>query len=282
MIGPMVSTGEETYQRVLVPLDGSLPATSALHVGERLAARWGAELEVVTLIERSQIPSGVHHIIRRQVARINTKPKVQVRSLSYSVADDIAEEFDAVDGTFVVMSSWARGRTAGLVSNVAEDVFRLVRQPMLLTGPDVELDGEWPSGPLYITVDGSDFSEAVVTSAARWAVSIGAEVRLLTVIDPADVPAGINPVMESNELAGLAKELAPIVGGDVNYDVLHGSDPAEEIVDYARRYDASALAMSTHVRSGMSRLAHGSVTMDVVSHASCPVLIDRPTVDDHR
>lgn len=264
------------YRRVLVPLDGSLPATAALKVGEQLADRWGADLQVLTLIEKSQMPGGVHHLIEKQVARIHRKPKVEVRSLSYSVAEDIAGEFDTVDDTFVVMSSWARGRTAGLVRNVAEDVFRLVRHPMLLTGPTVEVADDWPSGPLYISVDGSHFSETVVRSAALFAKSLSMEIRLVTVIDPSALPAGTNPAVESNALARLAEDAQAVTGREVNYDVLHGSDPAAEILDYARRYGASAIAMATHVRSGASRLAHGSVAMDVVSDAHCPVLIDRP------
>ncbi len=270
------------YSRVLVPLDGSLPATAALKAAEQLADRWGADLQVLTLIEKSQIPAGVHHLIDKQVARINRKPTVDVRSLSYTVAEDIAGEFDAVDGTFVVMSSWARGRTAGLLPNVAEDVFRMVRQPMLLTGQNVDVADDWPNGPLFVSVDGSHFSEAVVRSAAQFAKSLSMEVRFVTVVDPASVPADMNPAVETNSLARLAEDTQDIVGREVNYDVLHGSDPAGEIADYAKRYGAAAIAMATHVRSGRSRLAHGSVAMDVISHAHCPVLIDRPLTEDHQ
>lgn len=267
------------YKRILVPLDGSLPATTALHVGERLAERWDASLQVLTIIEKTQMPAAIHHIIQKQVARIGRRPDVDVRSLSYSLAEDIASEFDSVGDTFVVMSSWARGRTAGLHSNVAEDVFRLVRQPMLLVGPDVEIDEDWPNSPLYITVDGTSFSEAVIGSAAQFAGSLGVEPRLVTVVEPDAIPAGVDRAVEGNPLARLADKVEAVVGRPVSYDVLHGSDPAREVVDYVRRYGGSVIALSTHARTGASRLAHGSVAMEVVSHASCPVLIDRPAVD---
>lgn len=267
------------FKRVLVPLDGSLPATTALQAGEKLADRWGASLQVLTIIEKTQMPSAIHHIIRKQVARINRRPDVDVRSLSYSLAEDIAGEFDSVGDTFVVMSSWARGRTAGLHSNVAEDVFRLVRQPMLLVGPDVEIADDWPNGPLYISVDGTSFSEAVIGSAALFAKSIGIEPRLLTVVEPGAIPAGVDPAVEGNPLARLADRVEAVVGRPVSYDVLHGSDPAREVVDYVERYGGSVIALSTHARTGAARLARGSVAMGVVSHASCPVLIARPAVD---
>lgn len=263
-----------------MPLDGSLPATGALRVGERLADRWGAELKVLTLIEKSQIPAGVHHLIEKQVARIGGQPTVDVRPLSYSVAEDIAGEVDLVDDTFVVMSSWARGRAAGLAPNIAEEVFRLVRQPMLLVGPTVEDASDWPNGPLHLAVDRSHFGETVVRSAALFAKSLSLEVRLVTVVDPSTVPTDVNPAIETNDLIRLADDARAITGRAVSYDVLHGTDPGREIHDYARRYGASAIAMATHVRSGTSRLAHGSVAMDVVGHAHCPVLIDRPPVDE--
>lgn len=245
-----------------------------------MAVAWGADLQVLTLIKKGQIPLGMHRLIRKQVDRIELEASVSVRSVSYTVAEDIAGEFDLVDNTFVVMSSWARGRAAGIVANVAEDVFRLVRRPMLLTGPEVDIDDEWPNGPMYIGVDGTHFSESVVRAAAELAVSLSVEPRVLTVIDPAAVPAGANPAAETNSLAAAAAAAESITGSDVTYDALHGSDPAAEIVDYAKRYGASVIAMSTHVRSGAARLLHGSVAMDVVSHAHCPVLIDRPPSDD--
>ncbi|MGH1488930.1 MAG: universal stress protein [Acidimicrobiales bacterium] len=276
----MSTISKTTFSRVLVPLDGSLPATTALKVGEQLADRWGADLQVITLIEKSRVPTGINHLIEKQLARINLNPKVEVRPISFGVAEDIAGEFDSVDDTFVVMSSWARGRSAGLLTNVAEDVFRLVRQPMLLTGTDVELPDDWPSGPLLICVDGSHFSEAIIQSAVLFAKGLSMEVSFVSVVDSSALPAGANPVAESNFLARLAGDAQVVLGREVNYDVLHGPDPAEAIADYANHHGASAIAMATHVRSGISRLTHGSVAMDVVSKAHCPVLIDRPSSEN--
>ena len=267
-------------KRILVPLDGSLPATSALVVGERLADRWDAELHVLTLIKQGHIASGVNHIIERQVSRLEHRPKVDIRSLSYSIAEDIAAEFDRVDETLVVMSTWARGRSAGLMTNVAEDVLRLVRSPILVLGPDVEIDDDWPNGPVFITTDGSHFAESVVEAAIRLAGLLDVEPRLITVIDPAAVPAGIAPAAETNAVATLSEKIEALSGKPADYDVLHGQHPANAIVDYAERYGGSLIAMSTHGRSGPSRIALGSVAMDVVRHARCPVLLGRPLVDE--
>ncbi len=268
------------FNRILIPLDGSLPATSALQAAEELADRFDANLHVLTLTRKRREGIGLARIIDRQVARIEKHPKVDVRPLSYSVAEDIAAEFDKVDDTLVVMSTWARGRSAGLIGNVAEDVLRLLRQPVLLLGPAVDIQPGWLDGPLFVSTDGSDFGDSVSPFAERFAEQLGLEPRLIAVIDSSKVPAGVDPTGEANSLAGLARSMVSPTGQPVTYDVLHGDHPATEIVDYAKRYRASMIAMSTHGRSGAWRVSAGSVAMDVIRHAHCPVLLNRPSTDN--
>jgi len=49
-------------------------------------------------------------------------------------------------------------------------------------------------------------------------------------------------------------------------------DVTEEITDCARDLDADLVVMSTHGRTGMSRLALGSVTEATLRESPCPVL----------
>jgi nucleotide-binding universal stress UspA family protein len=49
-----------------------------------------------------------------------------------------------------------------------------------------------------------------------------------------------------------------------------------EIVELAETLDASMIAMGTHGRTGLARVALGSVTMAVAHRAPCPVLTVRP------
>ena len=52
-------------------------------------------------------------------------------------------------------------------------------------------------------------------------------------------------------------------------------NPGMEIVNYATQIKASVIVMSTHGRSGLSRLLIGSVADRVVHNAPCPVLLLR-------
>ena len=75
--------------------------------------------------------------------------------------------------------------------------------------------------------------------------------------------------------ARLAKELTSLSGHSVEFDELHGKQPAIAVLEYATRHDASLIVASSHGRRGVSRLALGSVVSGIVRHATCPVLVVR-------
>jgi nucleotide-binding universal stress UspA family protein len=50
---------------------------------------------------------------------------------------------------------------------------------------------------------------------------------------------------------------------------------ADAIVEYAKENDIDLIVMTTHGRSGLSRLVFGSVSESVVRHTPCPVLLIR-------
>ena len=68
-------------------------------------------------------------------------------------------------------------------------------------------------------------------------------------------------------------------GVQVSTDVIERDMVAEAIVEYAKTHDIDLIVMTTHGRSGLSRLIFGSVAESIVRHAPCPVLIVRPLDD---
>jgi nucleotide-binding universal stress UspA family protein len=57
--------------------------------------------------------------------------------------------------------------------------------------------------------------------------------------------------------------------------LVRSGDPAQEIVDAARRHGVDLIAMSTHGRTGFRRALLGSVAEEVVRRARRPVLLVR-------
>jgi nucleotide-binding universal stress UspA family protein len=59
--------------------------------------------------------------------------------------------------------------------------------------------------------------------------------------------------------------------------IIDTGDPATQIVDYADMHDVDLIVMSSHGRTGLARLAYGSVANKVLRRASCKVDLVRPT-----
>ena len=88
--------------------------------------------------------------------------------------------------------------------------------------------------------------------------------------------AGEQEAIEFGAVHALAESLLSRDGAGINWDVLHRDDASDAIVDYVRDVRASLIAMTTHGRTGLARVALGSVTAAVVHNAPCPVLVVRP------
>ncbi len=72
----------------------------------------------------------------------------------------------------------------------------------------------------------------------------------------------------------LDRTAAPIesLGVKVYKEVAEGN-PTERILEAARKLNVDAIAMSTHGRTGLSRLMMGSVAQKVIAEAECPVFL---------
>jgi nucleotide-binding universal stress UspA family protein len=139
---------------------------------------------------------------------------------------------------------------------------------------------------IVVPLDGSDVAECALEGIKR-VTGEGGEVVLLRVIEPPDnfVSAQISPDMlrkaEKQAASASTKYLDSVaerlqaMGVNVRTEVIWGR-PAEGIVDYARGKKADLIILSTHGRSGLGRLAFGSVADKVMRTASLPVLIVRP------
>jgi nucleotide-binding universal stress UspA family protein len=55
--------------------------------------------------------------------------------------------------------------------------------------------------------------------------------------------------------------------------VVHFGDPGHEIADYAKEVNAELIVVSSHGRSGLTRLLIGSTAERAVRLAHCPVLV---------
>ncbi len=129
------------YRRILVPLDGSDLAETAIPHAELLASASGAELELirVTLLRFVQAPDGHGHVVQEEGDREEAEAYLatwekrlrdrgiratgQVRS--GSVAEEIVEYAGSTRADLIVMSTHGRtGARLYAYGSVAEKVLR--------------------------------------------------------------------------------------------------------------------------------------------------------------
>ena len=120
-----------------------------------------------------------------------------------------------------------------------------------------------PVQQILIATDFSDEAEAALRLAIEYARRFGARLHLLHVYSTGEV-----------EVTRLLADAAALAEPDVPVTVSStGGDAADEILRYAGRRAIDLIVMSTHGRSGVSRLLLGSVADRVLRHSACPVLV---------
>lgn len=137
-------------------------------------------------------------------------------------------------------------------------------------------------------VDFSEPSELALAQAATMAEQNGAELQVLTVVQPL-TPAMFSDGMllaQPDSLPNQSEELAQnllsqlktkLCGAVKDRTSLHVAVgvPFVEIVRHARECGADLIVMGSHGRTGIEHLMIGSVAERVVRKASCSVLVVR-------
>jgi nucleotide-binding universal stress UspA family protein len=261
-------------QHMIVPVDGSDESWRAVDVAVALGRRCDASVEIVEVVfDQLDTVDAEDRMTSRSAEHDGSGVTVttSVVLAPESVSEAVAELIEQRPESTVVMASHGRGRSAALLGSVAEELLQRIYGPILVVGPHV-VTGDF-SGPIIVTVDGSDASESVLPLAAAWAIELGVEPWIVEVAE-ADVVMS-SDVADSAYPARLARRLTADSGHTVQFEVLHGR-VHDEIAQFASARGASMIVASTHGRTGMSRFVIGSTAAAFVRHAPCPILLVRP------
>ncbi len=227
---------------------------------------------------------------------------VAVSTLPGKPADAIVALAGAAPDALIVMSTHGRSGVARwALGSVADTVLRTASNPTLIvsagtTGPaapDPSLK------PVLVPLDGSALAELALPHASQMGSALGAGVSLLRVtptvaqyrahLSRAETlmssTAGARSLSaedlgasDSEEVAAYLSDLKGRLADDgvhvVETDHRSNQNVAQAIIDKAKE-QASMVVMATHGRSGLGRLALGSITDRVVRHPGVPVLVIR-------
>ncbi len=134
-------------------------------------------------------------------------------------------------------------------------------------------------------LDGSELAEKALPHAVAQARAFGARLTLLRVVEVPVLPVTPDVVtVEIDLLPHLREDAQKYIDeqvavwreqlAEVRGEVVEGR-AAEAIADFAVDRGVDLIVMATHGRSGLSRLAFGSVADRVLRLAHCPVLLVR-------
>jgi nucleotide-binding universal stress UspA family protein len=146
---------------------------------------------------------------------------------------------------------------------------------------------------IMVTLDGSEFASQAVPHAYTLAKKLGAELILFRVVRDASKTTGPldADALEDADLTTIDRKQQESVSeahralqqqidsiGDQSVKttpVVEIGLPPDRIVDYARTNQVDLIVMSSHGRTGLQRLVHGSVAESVLRMAPCPTFVLR-------
>lgn len=252
---------------ILVPLDFSFDADRALPVAESLARRSGARLDVVSLTSPGIDP--VHDMAE---ARAHARRMgVDVAAVHLRHDDDVVGgvlAMEAADNALVCCATHARGRLGEwLFDSASAEIVRRSIEPLVLVGPEAQLDPRPTFTDVLACVDRSALTPRIASAAARWSRRLEAKVRLLDVVrDPSDMsPAWSATRRLASTLTSLGVDTVP--------EVLMADDPSRAILRTASELASPLLVVGAHDHTEVEHPALGRVSLAVVRHSPHPVLV---------
>lgn len=238
------SLATSAIQKVLVGVDGSPAASTALGWAGRLAARIGAEVVVGNVFEPEQAeisPDDFERLFAEAGRRLDTEWSEPLRGSGVShrglqlvgAPDRLSESVEAESADLLVVGPRGAGRFASLhLGSLAHHLAHRTRGPLAIvpaTGATAGMDR------ILVAVDGSAGSDTAV----EWCV-----------------------------------DLASATGAEVIAEI---SPSASAIVDIAAANDVGLLVVGTQ---GLNELTHRRLPLQLVHHTSLPVILVPPLGDD--
>jgi nucleotide-binding universal stress UspA family protein len=280
-------TAEEQRSTVLLALDGSLAAATALPLARTVANQLGATVEILHVAgEERPDPD----LWQRLHVELQPGEAVQVRSHAGAPASAILQAARAPGVDLVALTTHGRviehGRSLG---RVAQAVIAHTTIPVLLVRPEA---AEWtdstgaPLRRLLLPLDGTPTTSTALRPAIELACRLGASVDLLYVAsaeqlsahEPGSIGAPRYVDQPHHEWPAWAERvishLSVCLGGrpeELSIQVfLVAGHVAEEIARFAAEHqsDAIVLVRRSHLEIGRARVLRA-----VLDRTPCPVLL---------
>jgi nucleotide-binding universal stress UspA family protein len=144
---------------------------------------------------------------------------------------------------------------------------------------------------ILIPTDGSPTADKAVEAGLQFAREAGARVTLFTAVPEYEMPDEAafmarhrvisldehnrRSLQKARAVLAPAEERARAAGIVFDSDFLQSNRPSEAIIAAAKGHGCDAIFMSSHGRTGLAKIWHGSETEEVLTGSSIPTLVYR-------
>jgi nucleotide-binding universal stress UspA family protein len=278
---PMVETAPAPIETILVAIDGSRFSERALLAAVPLAERLDARLFLFSAVESEEEANDrIGRLADLRPPGIRTEIDVLPDP---DPADAIATILDDLGNAVACIASRGRGRSAAVLGSVANEIVRRRRQPTIVAGP--AFSRERVGRGVVACVDETPASAGLLPVALQWSELLDDPLTVLIVAEPVLPP--ISPGAIPHRRFGpadaepyLEQMVAPLraQGHDIRTKVIYDPvSPASGLRHYLWDYPSTLVAVSSHLRRGLTRSVLGSVAASIVRQISVPaLLVPRP------
>jgi len=217
----------------------------------------------------------------RRADNVPVETSVRRGEAAAPVVLDYAKEQDA--DLIVTGSHGRRGARRFMMGSTSEEVLRAAERPVLVARTCKHVLSSKPPGRVLVPVDFSEHSQRTVSYGREIAATYGAALDLVHVVEETSLPGVYGLEAEATTVAAsevrtetvqALEQLSETAGPEVEATphVLDGH-AARVIPALAEERESGLIVMASHGRTGLKRLAMGSVAEQVVRRAPCPVWV---------
>lgn len=285
------------YDTILVPTDGSDPASRAATQAAYLAEAFDASVHVVSVVDVQAAagPFDAGGVDDEFIERLEAEGESAIEVIEAAIDDAvetalvrgtpgeaILDYVDDHDIDLIAMGTHGRtGLRRYVAGSVTEHVVRHAEVPVLTTRATEASQVEDGYEEIMLPTDGSEPAGVAVEHGLAVAERTGARVHVVNVVDVAELSAGPDYTLPTELLENfrergerVTEEIASAAearGIDAVTAVREGF-PAQDLLEYADEQDIDLIAMGTQGRTGLSRFLLGSTTERIIRRADAPVL----------
>jgi nucleotide-binding universal stress UspA family protein len=293
------------FKNILVPLDGSSMAETALPTAAVLAKTLHASITLIHVIERNAPPTvhGERHLTNEgdarnyliEMAKKWFSPETALEQHVHTekvenVADSIVSHAGELKQDLIVMCAHGKnGFHDWVTGNIAQQIISKGKTPVLLLRPEAKNGKGIVFQNLLVAFDGIQEHETGFPLVADLAKAFQARLHLVQVVHTFGTLSGeraasgrllpatttlMLDMAESEAEAHLQEHASQWLSAGLQVDTeVRRGDPAPQVLAAAAEKQVDLIAIGTHGKAGMNAFWAGSVASKIIVQAHVPLLI---------